>query len=269
MSEGPFSLNGKVAFVTGAGSAGPGWGNGKATAVLLARRGAKVFALDNRREAADETVGIIRSEGGEATAHVADVTVSEEVREAVAACVAAYSGLDILVNNVGGSQPGSAESMSEEEWDGQLDLNLRSAFLGCKHALPEIRKRRGAVVNLSSIAALRMSAGRPHIAYSASKLGILGLTRSVAMDQAPHGVRCNTVIPGLMHTPLVEHRLVRQLGANDAEALIARRNAQVPLGKMGDAWDIAHAVLFLVSDEAKHITGTELLVDGGISAAMP
>ena len=114
MSEGPFSLDGKVAFVTGAGSAGPGWGNGKATAVLLARRGAKVFALDNRREAADETVGIIRSEGGEATAHVADVTVSEEVREAVAACVAAYGGLDILVNNVGGSQPGSAESMSEE-----------------------------------------------------------------------------------------------------------------------------------------------------------
>ena len=263
-------LDGRVAIVTGAGSAGPGWGNGKATAVLLARQGAKVFAIDNRAEAAEETVGIIRGEGGDATPHVADVTISAEVAEAVAACVRTYGGLDILVNNVGGSHPGSAESMSEEEWDRQLDFNLRSAFLGCKHALPEIRKRgRGAIVNLSSIAALRMSAERPHIAYSATKYGILALTRSVAMDQARHGIRCNTVVPGLMHTPLVEHRLVRQLGANDAEALIARRNAQVPMGKMGDAWDIAHAVLFMVSDEAKHITGTELVVDGGISAAMP
>ncbi|WP_424139450.1 SDR family NAD(P)-dependent oxidoreductase [Roseomonas chloroacetimidivorans] len=263
-------LDGRVAIVTGAGSAGPGWGNGKATAVLLARQGAKVFAIDNRAEAAEETVGIIRGEGGDATPHVADVTISAEVAEAVAACVRTYGGLDILVNNVGGSHPGSAESMSEEDWDRQLDFNLRSAFLGCKHALPELRKRgRGAIVNLSSIAALRMSAERPHIAYSATKYGILALTRSVAMDQARHGIRCNTVVPGLMHTPLVEHRLVRQLGANDAEALIAKRNAQVPMGKMGDAWDIAHAVLFMVSDEAKHITGTDLVVDGGISAAMP
>jgi NAD(P)-dependent dehydrogenase (short-subunit alcohol dehydrogenase family) len=263
-------LDGRVAIVTGAGSAGPGWGNGKATAVLLARQGAKVFAIDNRREAAEETVGIIATEGGDATPHVADVTISAEVAEAVAACVQTYGGLDILVNNVGGSHPGSAESMSEEEWDRQIDFNLRSAFLGCKHALPELRKRgRGAVVNLSSIAALRMSAERPHIAYSATKYGILALTRSVAMDQARHGIRCNTVVPGLMHTPLVEHRLVRQLGANDAAALIAKRNAQVPMGKMGDAWDIAHAVLFMASDEARHITGTDLVVDGGISAAMP
>jgi NAD(P)-dependent dehydrogenase (short-subunit alcohol dehydrogenase family) len=263
-------LDGRVAMVTGAGSAGPGWGNGKATAVILARQGAKVFAIDNREEAAAETVGIIRGEGGEATAHVADVTASSEVAEAVAACTRLYGGLDILVNNVGGSHPGSAESMPEDDWERQIDFNLRSAFLGCKHALPELRKRgRGAIVNLSSIAALRMSAERPHIAYSASKYGILALTRSVAMEQARHGIRCNTVVPGLMHTPLVEHRLVRQLGANDAEALIAKRNAQVPLGKMGDAWDIAHAVLYLVSDEAKHVTGTDLVVDGGISAAMP
>ncbi|MFC7738145.1 SDR family NAD(P)-dependent oxidoreductase [Roseomonas sp. GCM10028921] len=263
-------LDGRVAIVTGAGSAGPGWGNGKATAVILARQGAKVFAIDNREEAVAETVGIIREEGGEATPHVADLTASDEVAEAVAACVRLYGGLDVLVNNVGGSHPGSAESMSEEDWHRQIDFNLGSAFLGCKHALPELRKRgRGAIVNLSSIAALRMSAERPHIAYSASKYGILALTRSVAMEQARHGIRCNTVVPGLMHTPLVEHRLVRQLGANDAEALIAKRNAQVPLGKMGDAWDIAHAVLFLVSDEAKHVTGTDIVVDGGISAAMP
>jgi NAD(P)-dependent dehydrogenase (short-subunit alcohol dehydrogenase family) len=263
-------LDGKVAFVTGAGSVGAGWGNGKATAVLMARRGATVFALDNRQEAVDETLALIQGEGGSATAHVADVTNSDEFRAAFDRCVALHGGLDILVNNVGGSFPGGAETMAEADWERQIDLNLRSAFLGCKHALPHLKRRgRGAIVNLSSIAALRMSADRPHVAYSASKYGILALTKSVAMEHAPLGIRCNTVIPGLMHTPLVEHRLVRQLGANDAAALIARRNAQVPMGQMGDAWDIAHAVLFLASDEAKHITGTELIVDGGISAAMP
>ncbi|MFC3126470.1 SDR family NAD(P)-dependent oxidoreductase [Pseudoroseomonas globiformis] len=262
-------LDGKVAFVTGAGSAGPGWGNGKATAVLMARQGAKVFALDNRAEAVEETVGIIRAEGGVAMGHLADVTASGDVAAAVAACVAAYGGLDILVNNVGGSFPGGAESLAERDWEAQIDFNLRSAFLCCKHAMPHLRERRGAIVNLSSIAALRMSADRPHIAYSASKYGILALTKSVAMEQARAGIRCNTVVPGLMHTPLVENRLVRQLGANDAAQLIAKRNAQVPMGQMGDAWDIAHAVLFLASAEAKHITGTELVVDGGMSAAMP
>jgi NAD(P)-dependent dehydrogenase (short-subunit alcohol dehydrogenase family) len=263
-------LDGKVAFVTGAGSVGAGWGNGKATAVLMARQGATVFALDNRQEAVDETLALIQGEGGSATAHVADVTNSDEFRAAFDRCVALHGGLDILVNNVGGSLPGGAETMAEADWERQIDLNLRSAFLGCKHALPHLKRRgRGAIVNLSSIAALRMSADRPHVAYSASKYGILALTKSVAMEHAPLGIRCNTVIPGLMHTPLVEHRLVRQLGANDAAALIARRNAQVPMGQMGDAWDIAHAVLFLASDEAKHITGTELIVDGGISAAMP
>jgi NAD(P)-dependent dehydrogenase (short-subunit alcohol dehydrogenase family) len=263
-------LDGKVAFVTGAGSVGSGWGNGKATAVLMARQGATVFALDNRQEAVDETLALIQGEGGSATAHVADVTNSDEFRAAFDRCVALHGGLDILVNNVGGSFPGGAETMAEADWERQIDLNLRSAFLGCKHALPHLKRRgRGAIVNLSSIAALRMSADRPHVAYSASKYGILALTKSVAMEHAPLGIRCNTVIPGLMHTPLVEHRLVRQLGANDAAALIARRNAQVPMGQMGDAWDIAHAVLFLASDEAKHITGTELIVDGGISAAMP
>ncbi len=262
-------LDNRIALVTGAGSAGPGWGNGKATAVLLARQGARVFALDNRAEAVAETVAIIESEGGTASGHLADVTNSAEVAAAVAACVAAYGGLDILVNNVGGSFPGSAESLAEADWEHQIDMNLRSAFLCCKHAMPHLRQRSGAIVNLSSIAALRMSADRPHIAYSASKYGILALSKSIAMEQARAGVRCNTVVPGLMHTPLVENRLVRQLGANDAAQLIARRNAQVPMGKMGDAWDIAHAVLFLASAEARHITGTELIVDGGISAAMP
>jgi NAD(P)-dependent dehydrogenase (short-subunit alcohol dehydrogenase family) len=237
------SLKGKVAIVTGAGSVGPGWGNGKATAVLLARQGAKVFGLDNNAAAVEETISIIKSEGGEATAHICDVLDSESFQAAVEACVAHYGQLDIMVN-------------------------LKSAFLGCKFALPHLKKRPGsAIVNISSIAGYRMQAARPHVAYSATKYGIVALSKSVAIENAKAGVRCNTVVPGLMHTPLVEHRLVRQLGGNDAAALIAKRDAQVPLGKMGDGWDIAHAVLFLVSNEARHITGTELIVDGGVTAA--
>ena len=263
-------FTGKVAIVTGAGSVGPGWGNGKATAVLLARRGAKVLAIDCNQAAVEETVGIIRSEGGTAEARICDVTSSTAFAAAVEAGVARFGQLDIMVNNVGGSHPGGAESMPEDVWETQIALNLRSAFLGCKFALPHLRRRPGsAIVNLASIAALRMGADRPHVAYSAAKHGVIALSKSVAIENAKAGVRCNTVIPGLMHTPLVEHRLVRQLGTNDAAALIAKRNAQVPIGRMGNAWDVAHAVLFLASDEAKHITGTELLVDGGISAAMP
>ena len=265
------SLAGKVAVVTGAGSVGPGWGNGKATAVLLARRGAAVFAIDVQPEAAAETRGIIEGEGGTCISHPCDMRDSDEVGAAMAACRERFGRLDLLVNNVGGSHPGGPVDMPEEVWDRQIDFNLKTAFLGCKHALPvmEAGGRGGAVVNVSSIAGLRMGAARVHSAYSASKAGIIGFSKSVAMAYAARGIRCNTVVPGLMHTPLVEHRLVRQLGANDAEALIAKRHASVPMGRMGSGWDVAHAALFLLSDEAGHITGTELVVDGGISAAGP
>jgi NAD(P)-dependent dehydrogenase (short-subunit alcohol dehydrogenase family) len=265
------SLAGKVAVVTGAGSVGPGWGNGKATAVLLARQGAAVFAIDFQPEAAAETRGLIEGEGGACVSHRCDMLDSEQVEAAMAACRERFGRLDLLVNNVGGSHPGGPVDMPEEVWDRQIAFNLKTAFLGCKHALPimEAGGRGGAVVNVSSIAGLRMGAARVHSAYSASKAGIIGFSKSVAMAYAARGIRCNTVVPGLMHTPLVEHRLVRQLGANDAEALIAKRHASVPMGRMGSGWDVAHAALFLLSDEAGHITGTEIVVDGGISAAGP
>ncbi|WP_043342314.1 SDR family NAD(P)-dependent oxidoreductase [Belnapia moabensis] len=263
-------LTGKVAIVTGAGSVGPGWGNGKATAVLLARRGAQVFAIDIAPEAVAETAAIIAGEGGACTTHVCDMLDAAAVEAAIAACLAQYGRIDILVNNVGGSAPGGPVDMPEEVWDRQIDFNLKTPFLGCKYVLPVMEGQGGgAIVNISSVAALRMSAGRPHVAYSASKAGVLAFSKSVAMAYARRGIRCNTVIPGLMHTPLVEHRLVRQLGANDAEALIARRHASVPVGQMGSGWDVAHAVLFLVSEEAKYITGAELAVDGGFTAAGP
>jgi NAD(P)-dependent dehydrogenase (short-subunit alcohol dehydrogenase family) len=264
------SLAGKVAFVTGAGSVGPGWGNGKATAVLMARRGASVFAIDIVADAAEETRRIIAEEGGICAIHACDMLDAASVRGAVEACMRRFGRIDVLVNNVGGSHPGDPASMPEEVWDRQIDLNLKTAFLGCKHVLPVMEAQgSGAIVNISSVAGLRMSGDRSHVAYSASKAGIIGLSKSVALAYAKKGIRCNTVVPGLMHTPLVEHRLVRQLGADDAQTLIAQRHAKVPMGHMGTGWDVAHAVLFLASDEAKYVTATEIVVDGGLTAAAP
>lgn len=265
-----FSLAGKVAIVTGAGSVGPGWGNGKATAVVLARQGASIFAIDVNEAAAEETRQYIEGEGGICATHCCDMLVAEEVEAAVAACLQRFGRIDILVNNVGGSHPGGPVDMPEEVWDRQIDFNLKTAFLGCKHVLPVMEAQgSGAIVNISSVAGLRMSGDRTHVGYSASKAGIIGFTKSVALAYAKKGIRCNTVVPGLMHTPLVEHRLVRQLGVNDAQALIAQRHSKVPMGHMGTGWDVAHAVLFLASDEAKYVTGTELIVDGGLTAASP
>ena len=261
-------LDGKVAFVSGAGSVAEGWGNGRATATLLARQGAKVYGTDIRLDAAEETRGIIRQEGGICEVSACDMTTAADVAATVADCLAKFGRIDILVNNVGGSVPGNAATMSEETWDLQIAHNLKTVFLTTKHVLPVMEAQKGgAIVNLASIAALRMSAERPHVAYSTAKFGILAFSKSTAIAFAKTGIRCNTVIPGLMHTPLVEHRLAKTLAGGDLAALIARRDAAVPTGQMGTAWDIAHAVLFLVSDEARYITGTELVVDGGMSAS--
>ena len=266
------SLKDKVAFISGAGSVGDDpdakvWGNGKATAVLLARQGAKVYGVDLRKEAADVTAAIIEREGGTCITRGVDMTKTREVEAAVADCVQRFGRIDVLVNNVGGSAPGDAVSMSEEVWDRQMDHNLKTAFLACKHVLPVMEKQGGgAIVNLASVAGLRMSQERAHLAYSTTKLGILAFSQSTAISYARKGIRCNTVIPGLMHTALVEHRLAKTIAANDLQGLIDKRNAQCPTGKMGDAWDIAHAVLFLASDEARYITAAELLVDGGLTA---
>lgn len=266
------SLKGKVVFMSGAGSVGDDpdakvWGNGKATAVLLARQGAKIYGTDIRKEAADVTKRIIDREGGICVTRAVDMTKAKEVDAAVKDCMKQFGRIDILVNNVGGSAPGTAVTMSEEVWDTQVNHNLKTAFLSCKYVLPIMEAQgKGAIVNLASVAGLRMQADRPHVAYSTTKLGILAFSKSTAIAYARKGIRCNTVIPGLMHTALVEHRLAKTIAANDLQGLIDKRNAACPTGKMGDAWDIAHAVLFLVSDEAKYITGAELLVDGGLTA---
>lgn len=264
------SLAGKVAIVSGAGSVGPGWGNGRATATLLARQGGQMFLLDRSAPALDETRAIIEGEGNACETRVCDALDSGQVKDAVEACVARFGRVDILVNNVGGSAPGGPVEMSEETFDAQINQNLKTAFLGCKHALPVMeRQGKGAIVNIASVAGLRDHLGRTHVGYSASKAGVIQLSRSTGVKYAPLGVRVNTVVPGLMNTPLVTHRLARQIGNNDAEALIADRHKRVPMGHMGDGWDVAHAVLFLASDEARFITATEIVVDGGQIATTP
>lgn len=264
-------LQGKVAFITGAGAAGPGWGNGKATAALLARQGATIFGTDINIKAVEETRDLITGEGGACRAHACDMTDSDAVKTAVETCLKHYGRIDILVNNVGGSAPGDPVSMDVDMWDRQLDHNLKTAFLGCKHVLPVMEKQgSGAIVNISSVAGFaHQVGGRVHVAYSTAKSGLLGFTRSTAMAYVQKGIRCNLVVVGTMHTPLVEERLMKQLGPEAAKDLVARRNAAVPMGRMGDAWDTAHAVLFLVSDEARYITATKIVVDGGLTAARP
>jgi len=262
-------LKGKVALVAGAGSIGPGWGNGKATAALLARQGASVLAADIVAAAAEETRGVIESEGGVCATTTVDVTDARSVQAMVETCVARFGRIDILINNVGGSVPGDPVTMPEEVWDAQVAYNLKSVFLGCKYALPVMEQQgSGVIVNLSSVAGLRhLGGGRDQVAYAATKSAVIQFTRSTAIAYAKKGIRCNTVIPGLMHTPLLEARLAPQVAGGDVDKLIAQRNAQVPMGRMGDGWDVANAILFLVSDEARYITATEIVVDGGLIAA--
>ena len=259
-------LDGKVALITGAGSVGPGWGNGRATAVLFAREGARVVAVDRDPAAAEATRQIIESEGGACAVEIADVTDGAQVARAIAAAAERWGGLHVLVNNVGGSFPGGPVELSEAEWAAQLDFNLTSAFLVTRCALPVMETQgTGAIVNISSVAGLRF-VGNPHAAYAAAKAGLVQFTKAVAVQYAARGVRCNSISAGLMHTPLVEARLADQYGGGDLEALVARRHAQVPMGRMGSGWDVAHAALYLASDEAAYVTAADLIVDGGLTA---
>ncbi len=256
-------LRDKVAIVTGAGSVGPGWGNGRAIAVRFAEEGAKVFAVDVSKDRLAETV---EHSPGEIQTRVCDVTDSPAVAAMVAACLERFGRIDILVNNVGGSAAGGPVEMSEEVWDAQVDLNLKSVFLGCKHVLPVMeRQQGGAIVNLASTSGLRWT-GAAQVAYAATKAGIIQLSRVVAMQYAAKGIRVNTVVPGQLHTPMVEFRLAKQRAGGDVEALLAERRKRIPLGVEGDGRDTASAALFLASDEARFVTGTEIVVDGGMTA---
>ncbi len=261
----PGRLDGKVALITGAGCIGPGWGNGRAAAVLFAQEGAKVFAVDKDEAPMAETLERIREARGTVATHCCDVTDSSAVRGMVEACRQKFGRIDILLNNVGGSAAGGPVEMTEEVWDAQIDFNLKSVFLGCKHALPiMVEQGGGVIVNTASTSGIRWT-GSAQVAYAATKAAVIQMSKVVAVQYAGKNIRVNTVIPGQMHTPMVEARLAKQRAGGDVQALLAQRQKRIPLGFMGDGRDTAKAALFLASDDARFITGAEIVVDGGMS----
>jgi len=259
-------LKGKVAIVTGAGAIGPGVGNGRASAIVYAREGARVMAVDLNRESAEETWRLITEEGGECLSFKADVTRAGDCQAMVEKCIQTFGQVDILHNNVGIVEPGGPVEASEESWDRVMNVNLKSMFLTCKYVLPHMEKRRcGAIVNISSIVAIVVP--YPAVSYAASKAGVVALTRDIAIQYAAKGIRANAILPGYMNTPMVTASLPQTFGGDVAE-MIRKRDAMCPTGKQGESWDVAYAALFLASDEARYITGTTLVVDGGITATL-
>ena len=236
-------LQGKVAIVTGAGSVGPGWGNGRAMAVRFAEEGARVFACDRDLTRLDETVALMKKSGGTLMAHDCDVTESASIKAMVEACLKTYGRIDVLVNNVGGSAAGGPVEMSEEVWDAQGG---------------------GVIINIASTSGLRWT-GAAQVAYAATKAAVIQLSRVVAVQYAARGIRVNTVVPGQLHTPMVEARLAGQRAGGDVEAIMRQRQKRTPLAFAGDGRDTANAAWVLASDEARFITGTEIVVDGGMT----
>lgn len=256
----------KVAIVVGGGQTpGQTIGNGRATCLLFAREGARVLVVDRDLASANETKAMIEGEGGQAEAHEADVTKEADCEAIAARCVSVYGTIDILHNNVGiGTGDAGPTRLTEEAWDTIMNVNLKSVFLTCKHVLPVMReKRSGAITNISSAAAV-CSVGI--MAYKTSKAGVNAYTHALATGNAKYGIRANAIMPGLINTPMAIEGISQSRNV-DREKLISQRDRVVPLGnKMGTAWDVANASLFLASDEAAFITGVILPVDGGQSA---
>jgi NAD(P)-dependent dehydrogenase (short-subunit alcohol dehydrogenase family) len=275
LPEGRNRLIGKVALVIGGGSIGPGWGNGKAAAVLYALEGAKVLVADTRQEAADETVGIIRAAGGKALAAVADAADEESVTELVTTCMVNYGRIDVLHNNVGGQGTGrSLKTITVADWNATLTRNLTSAMLSCRAVVPIMEAQgSGSIINISSIASLR-HLNVPTAVYAAAKGGLNEFSKNIALQHAPKGIRVNCVLPGYIDTPFIHRQIGGRpnyeiKGFKTGEEYSAARNEVIPLRRMGTAWDVAYACLFLASDESSYITATTIVVDGGVTATCP
>jgi NAD(P)-dependent dehydrogenase (short-subunit alcohol dehydrogenase family) len=256
-------LAGRTALVFGAGSAGPGWGNGKAAAVLYAREGANVVAVDMNEAAAEETRAIIAAESGTAIALAGNITRAADIDAVVARTLAAFGRIDVLHNNVGITDMGGLEEITEERWQRVMDINLTGVFLTCKAVVPVmLRQGGGAIVNISSVAAAAINR-YPYFSYYASKAGLNHFTRALAVQYGKQGIRANVIMPGLMDTPLVREQIAGQ--HDDHDAMMRARDAMSPMGRQGTAWDVARASVFLASDDAAYITGVCLPVDGGLT----
>ncbi|XWN30919.1 MAG: SDR family oxidoreductase [Devosia sp.] len=253
----------KTVVVFGAGSVGPGWGNGKAAALLYAREGGSVVCVDRSGSAAEETVSLIAKEGGQASAVVADVTRANDV----AAVFAAVQWPHVVHYNVGVSRPGNVPDQSDEDWRAVFAINLDGAFNVAKSAIPLMRAAGGgAFVFISSVAAIR-NGGYAYAAYEASKAALNRLSRTIAVAHAAEGIRSNVIMPGLIDTPHVAAMIAGR--ATSADGLAERRAAAPPMKRQGTAFDVAEAAAFLASDAAGYITGVELAVDGGLTLMTP
>lgn len=265
-------LDGKTALVFGAGTAGEGIGNGRAAAIAYARAGAQVFAVDLSRDSAERTCEMIRAEGFACKAASADVADGGQVATAVDTCRSAFGHIDILHNNVGIYRPGGAATQTEEEWDAIIATNLRGLYQTCRQVLPIMAEAGGgAVVNIGSVSALR-TVSLPVLAYATSKAGVTAFTRSIAAEYGPLGIRANVVVPGIIDTPMLtaaEGASAETFDADKAATLRNDRAASLPLRRFGSPWDVAAASVFLASDAAGYITGTELVVDGGLTCMAP
>lgn len=262
------NLDGKTAIVTGCGSEGEGWGNGRAIATLLARQGAKVIGTDLNYKAAKNTQDFILKENNKCEIHEVNMSNKKDVDSFFKNVTKQHEKINILVNNVGRSEPGDPEVMDYDVWREQFSTNLDTAFFAIKQIIPIMKKiGGGSIVNISSVAGMRY-VGKPQVGYSASKAALMQMTKTTAIIHAENKIRLNCVVPGLMHTPLVE-RLANKYADGKYEEFVKTRNNQVPMKKMGSSFDVANAVLFLASDEAKYITGTEIVVDGGLTATTP
>ena len=260
-------VEGKAAIVVGGGQTpGETVGNGRATAIVLGREGARVCVVDRSLDSAQETVKLIEKDGGQAWAFAADVTREDDVARLVAAARERFGRIDILHNNVGASLAlgdAQATDLTEAAFDRSLAVNLKATWLTCKHALPALRETHGLIVNIASMAAIN---AYPLVGYKTTKAAVVALTENLAAHNAQYGVRANSILPGLMNTPMaIESRVA---AGTPREEVIASRDRRVPLGRrMGTGWDVAHAALFLHSDEASFITGIALIVDGGESVS--
>lgn len=260
-------LKEKVALVVGAGCIADGMGNGRATAITFAREGARVVCADVNEDSAKATADMIEAEGGVASAVAMDVTNEEQVREVIGQIMAEHGRIDVLDNNVGIAPVGGVTTLDPVQWQRAFRVNLDGAFNTMRHVIPHMAAAGGgSIVNISSIASICWT-GVPYAGYYASKAALNHLTRTTAMEFAPQHVRVNAVLPGLMKTPMVGNSagLSGAFADGDVEAMWRKRDQQVPMGHMGDAWDVANAALFLASDRARYVTGIELTVDGGIT----